>query len=323
MRFSLRLNNDVEPRLLLDIALLAERHGFDQLWVSNDLFLRSAPVLLGALAVQTERLHLGVGVLNATSMHTSEIAMAAATLQELSGGRFLLGLGAGAQEFLGWAGLRRDHPLASTRRAIGELVDVMAGRTPPGWDPAGHLRFEAPPAPIYVGAMGPKMLALAGELADGALPLLYPPEHFPVAAAQVRQGAVDAGRDVSTLDVAACIWCSIDDDESRAREELAAKIAYYGASFSPYLLARAGLSLEDFAPIQAAMNAGRPAEATELVSDQMLSLGIAGGAQSVLQRCLGLVASGATHVSFGPPLGPDPLSAVDLLGTQVLPGLRG
>ena len=71
MRFSLRLNNDVEPALLREIAMVTERHGFDQLWVSNDLFLRSAPVLLGALAVQTERLHLGVGVFNATSVHTS------------------------------------------------------------------------------------------------------------------------------------------------------------------------------------------------------------------------------------------------------------
>lgn len=322
MRFSLRLNNDVPPALLTEVARLAESHGFDQLWVSNDLFLRSSPVLLGALAVQTSRIHLGVGVFNATSVHTSEIAMMAATLQELSDGRFLLGLGAGAEEFLGWARLSRERPLATTRQAIRELSALGAGGAAPGWDAAGHLRFSAPPAPVYVGAMGPKMLALAGELADGALPLLYPPEHFATAAAQVHEGARAAGRDPATLDVAACIWCSISDDESAARRELAAKIAYYGASFSPYLLERAGLRLADFEPIQRLVNAGRHEDATDLVTDRMLALGIAGTADDVLDRCRGLVRDGASHVSFGPPLGPDVLAGIDLLGTRVLPALR-
>src|SRR5690242_13544778 len=159
MRFSLRLNNDVDPTLLREVAVVAERQGFDQLWVSNDLFLRSASVLLGALAVQTERLHLGVGVFNATSMHTSEIAMAAATLQELSGGRFLLGLGAGAEEFLAWAGIPRPRPLARTREAV-EACRALLDRGRPsddaalheaGWGPGGPRGGPGPRGPVPPG----------------------------------------------------------------------------------------------------------------------------------------------------------------------------
>ncbi|MGN6598641.1 MAG: LLM class flavin-dependent oxidoreductase, partial [Actinomycetes bacterium] len=96
MTFSLRLNNDLDAATLTAIAQRAEAYGFDQLWVSNDLFLRSAPVLMGTLAARTSTIRLGIGILNPYSIHPSEIAMAAATLQEVSDGRFLLGLAAGS-----------------------------------------------------------------------------------------------------------------------------------------------------------------------------------------------------------------------------------
>lgn len=322
LRFSVRVNNDVPVAELIELARAVEDAGFDQLWVSNDLFLRSAPALVGRLSAHTSRLHLGIGVVNPYSMHTAEIAMAAATLQELTQGRFLLGLGAGAAEFLGWVGLHQDSPLAGSRRALEELIAARHGKIPPGWDRAAHLRFEAAPFPVYVGAMGPRMLALAGELADGALPLLYPPEHYAAAAAQIAAGAGRAARPVEELDIAACIWVSIDEDPERAVRPLAEKIAYYGASFSPVLLRQAGLTPVDFDPIQQAMNEGRTEEGIAMVTETMLQLGIAGTTQDVIGRCRGLVDRGARHISFGPPLGPDLLQAVDRLGSEVLPALR-
>jgi 5,10-methylenetetrahydromethanopterin reductase len=154
------------------------------------------------------------------------------------------------------------------------------------------------------------------------LPLLYPPEHYATAAAQVHEGARLAGRDTGEVDVAACVWVSVDDDPERAARPLAEKIAYYGASFAPYLLERAGLHLADFAPVQEALRTGGIASAVRLVTPQMLALGIAGSPQEVVRRCAGLVADGARHVSFGPPLGADVLAAVEVLGSSVLPALR-
>jgi len=322
MKFSVRFNNDLPAERFIRMAALAEDAGFDQIWVSNDLFWHSAPVLVAAAARVTSRITLGVGVFNPVSMHPAEIAMAASSLYEVSGGRFCLGIGAGADQFLGWAGLTAGPPVSRTERAIKELRALLSGEVPEGWRPEGRLRTEPASVPIYVGAMGPRMLQLAGRLADGALPLLLPPQRYKFAAAQISEGARQSGRDPGSLDVAACIWCSIDTDEARARRALAAKIAYFGASFAPDVLEGVSLTLDDFRLIQKAMSNRDIEQATDLVTPAMLSLGVAGGVDEVVESCASLVAAGARHISFGPPLGPDPEQAVIALGAKVIPALK-
>jgi 5,10-methylenetetrahydromethanopterin reductase len=299
-------------------------------WVSHDILLRSAAVLLAAAATATSRIHLGVGILNPYSAHPVELAMHAATLQELSDGRALLGIGAGAAEFLQMAGIDRSRPLARTREAVLACRALLAGREPAGepgtgtWAPSARLPDDltGAPVPVYVGAMSPRMLAMAGAWADGVLALLYPPEHFPVAAAQVRAGATAAGRDPAAIDLPACVWVSVDRDRERAAAALAEKLAFYGPSFAPYLLERAGLDAADFAPAAAALAAGRTADAVARVTPAMLRLGIAGAPSDVVARSASLLTAGASHLSFGPPLGPDPVEAVRLLGREVIPLLR-
>lgn len=328
MTYSLRVNNDLDIPTLVDLAQRAERHGFDQLWVSNDLFLRSAPVLLGILAARTERIKLGVGIMNPYSVHVSEIAMMAATMREATGGRFLLGVAAGSAEFLGWAGIERPRPLSRTAEAVTVLrallgAEEQRGDLPEWFGPLSGLRLPpGDPVPVYVGAMSPKMLQMAGRLADGVLPLLYPPEHFTTARGEVAKGAEEAGRSVDDLDIPACFWVSTGGDDDQARLAMAAKIAYYGPSFAPYLLGRAGLAVEDFGPVTAVLERDGLDAAARLVDDRMLSLGITGSTADVVGRCLSLRAAGATHLSFGPPLGPDLREAVEKLGSEVLPALR-
>jgi 5,10-methylenetetrahydromethanopterin reductase len=325
VRFSVRVNNDLSIAELTALAVAAETAGFDQVWVSNDLLLRSAPVLAAVLAARTSRISLGIGVMNPYSVHPGELAMMAATLQEASGGRFLLGLGAGAAEFLRWAGIARTAPLATTTAAVVTLRTLLGHQDAdrsllPAWarDGAAALKFPlGRPVPVYVGAMGPRMLAMAGAHADGALPLLYPPETYAAARDAVLSGAAPAGR---AVDVPACFWVSLSDDQARARGALAEKLAYYGASFAPPLLASAGLRPADFAEAARLAHSGHPAAA--LIDERMLSLGIAGDVADVISRCGKLVAMGASHLSFGPPLGPDPVAAIGLLGQLVLPSLR-
>lgn len=329
MRFSLRTNNDLPIGELVELAQTGEAAGFDQLWVSNDLFLRSAPALIGHLAARTERIDLGIGIMNPYSVHPAEIAMTAATLQEISGGRFRLGLGAGAAEFLDWIGIQRTEPLRRTREAIVAIRSLLDGGRPTddpeagvGWADQAHLRFTAPHAPIYLGAMSPRMLALTGTHADGALPLLFPPEHYPEAARRITEAAIAAGRDPAEIDIAACIWCSIDDDPLAARRALARKLAYFGPSFPPFLLERAGLASSAFDAIEREVRGGDIEAAADLVTDDLLALGIAGNPQDVLERCRWLADQGARHLSFGPPLGPSTIAAVEALGREVLPQLR-
>jgi 5,10-methylenetetrahydromethanopterin reductase len=302
--------------------------------VSHDLFLRSAPVLLAAAATATRRVMLGVGVLNPYSAHPVELAMHATTLQELSGGRAMLGVAAGAAGFLELAGINQCQPLQRSRQTLLACRALLDGVTPAEIEGTGlwgtgtsgtGARLLSPPAqrvPIYLGAMSPKMLMLGGELADGVLALLFPPEHYPVARTHITRGRDQAYRPSDAVDIPACVWVSVAEDREAAESALARKLVYYGPEFAPYLLSRVGLAREDFAPAAAAQQKGETVEAVGLITPAMLSLGIAGTPEDVVNRCVPLIEQGATHISFGPPLGPDPLTAVDLLGQRVIPRLR-
>lgn len=329
-RTSLRVNNDLSVDEFVRLAGLAQASGFDQLWLSHDLFMRSAPVLLGLLSRETTTLKIGAGILNPYSQHPVELAMTAATLQEASEGRFLLGIGSGAADMLAWAGIKRPRPLTRIRSTIVTLRALLAGRSPAdvpgadaGWLPEGRLRVPAVPTPIYLGAMSPRMLGLGGQLADGVLALLFPPEHYATARRHVGAGLLSRSADLGPVDLPACVWCSLDDDPVRARAALVRKLAYYGPSMAPSLLAAAGLAATDFLPLRRALEDDDEAALHALASPRMLSLGIAGDVDAVVDRCRPLVELGAEHLSFGPPLGPDLFAAVEALGRKVLPALRG
>jgi 5,10-methylenetetrahydromethanopterin reductase len=327
MRFSLRLNNDLTLPEYVALAQAAEEVGFDQFWVSNDLFLRSAPVILAAVAGATSRIEIGSCILNPYTIHPSEIAMLAATLDELSGNRFNLGLAAGAADFLGWIGRPQTRPLAEMRATITTIRALLRGERGPfvgpfaPWLEAAYLRFAAPRVtPIYLGAMSPGMLRLAGELADGALPLLFPPEHYFGVRPYIEEGIAVRDPSLGALDLAACIWVSLDEDRAAARRALAQKVAYYGHALSPLILERLGLTQADFAPIERALMTERDEpKALALVDERMLAIGVVGTAHDVIARIEPLAQAGARHISFGPPLGPNPLAAVRLLGHEVLP----
>lgn len=329
MKFSLRLNNDLPVRDYVTLAQAAEAVGFDQFWVSNDLFLRSDLVILSAVAQATQRIEIGTGILNPYTIHPAEMAMMAATLDELSGNRFNLGIAAGAGEFLKWIGVAQEKPLAATRETILAVRRLLQGERVAlngqflHWSEEAYLRFTAPRVtPIYVGAMGSKMLALAGELADGVLPLLFPPEHYFAVQPYLDEGRATRTLHLPPLDFAACIWVSLADDRAAARHALAQKIAYYGHALGPLILQRLGLRQEDFRPIEQAIMVERnEAKAIALVDERMLRIGVIGTPRDVIVRLEPLIAAGATHLSFGPPLGPDRLAAIHLLG-QVLAHFR-
>ena len=323
MRFSLRLNHDLPVADYVRLARTAEAAGFDQFWVSHDLFLRSAPVILAAVAGATERIAIGTCVLNPYTLHPAEIVMAASTLDELSGGRFLLGIAAGAAEFLKWVGIEQERPVAATRRAILRVNALLAGLPVEGWQPEAYLRFPSRRVPIYLGAMSPNMLRLAGEAADGVLPLLFPPEHYDTVAPLIAEGAATAARSMEEIDVAACVWCSVSENRAAAEDALKDKIAYYGHALSPLIWRRLGLTQEDFRPIERALMTERdPERARAMVDERMLRIGIVGTPGDVVSRLEGLVARGVRHLSFGPPLGPDPLAAVEAIGREVIPHFR-
>jgi 5,10-methylenetetrahydromethanopterin reductase len=204
---------------------------------------RDALATLATLAAQTERLVLGTGVIPMTARSTMLTAMAAATVQERTSGRLLLGLGTGAATP---GALDRLRDLVATLRALlaGERVDVE-GRT---------LRLSLvpdDPVPIWISALGPRAMGMAGEIADGVLLNWCSPERLRTARMEVAEGADAAGRDASDVVVAVYVRASLGLDDSASMLALKAAAGEY-AAYPAYGRAFALMGLGDEAEAAAA-----------------------------------------------------------------------
>lgn len=327
-RFSIRMSVAGDIRRLARCAQEAEAAGFDQIWTGNDFLGEPGLVALSAIAMSTSTIGFGSAVIDPVSLHPGQIAMLASGLQDLSDGRFVLGLGAGSDVFFKMAGIESARPVPRTREAILAIRALTQGRSPmgipgvsAGWTENATLRFHRP-VPIYIGAMGPRMLELTGRLGDGALPLCLPPGQFRRIHEQIAAGAIAAGRSMDDLDIAACLWTSVDDDPDVARRLLARHIARYAGSLSVDALADNGFDPDEFDRTQRIFDADGEAAAIGSVSPRMLELGIAGGAADVITRITELRDMEVRHISFGPPLGSDPAATARLIGARILPELR-
>jgi len=213
---------------------IAEDAGFQSLWVTERYFHEETFTLLGYLAAATERIGLGAGVVNAYTRHPALLAMAAATLDRVSGGRFTLGLGASERAVIeGRMGIPYGQPHQALREAVAVLRSLFAGESvsaSTGRDRLRDARLAVPPGserlPIFLAAMGPKALRLAGAIADGVLLNTYVPAGYVRwAAGEVRRGAREAGRDSASIEIACMLSVRLIDDPERVRAGQRERIA--------------------------------------------------------------------------------------------------
>src|SRR5262249_19003196 len=165
MKFSVRLNNDLPVSDYLALAQAAEASGFDQFWVSHDLFLRSAPVILTAVAGGTPPRRIGTSIRTPHPPNPTQLALMAATPGAGAGGRFNLGLGAGAAQFMKWVGIEQTLPLTTVKETAEAIRLLLAGERVSlngkflHWTSEAYMRFQPRrQAPIYLAAMSPNML---------------------------------------------------------------------------------------------------------------------------------------------------------------------
>ncbi|MCU0490188.1 MAG: LLM class flavin-dependent oxidoreductase [Chloroflexaceae bacterium] len=332
MNFGLRCNSESGSiREVVRRAQLAESLGFDDFWYCQDLMKRDAWVVLSAVAATTSRIRVGTCIANPFSSSPAELAMRAASLQELSEGRFVLGIGPGEPRFLDWVGLRQPRPVAALAEAVRLLRRLLAGEEAGavsdllgGWQPQARLRFPLPPqpVPIYIGGQGPRVLELMGELADGGLPILFPPETIDFVRARIEAGAARDGRSLENFDLAACVWWSVAGSRGEAEEALRYLVAYYGPSLRAETLAPIGLTPEDFAAVRAAWQAGNMQQAMSLLTPPMFRLAIYGDADDMAAKLHWLASRGVTQINIGPPLGPNPEAALRLTA-GIIERMRG
>jgi F420-dependent oxidoreductase-like protein len=225
----------------LDLVREAEAAGFHSVWAA-EAYGSDAATVLAWLAAQTERIRIGSAIFQMPARSPAMTAMTAATLDQLSNGRMLLGIGpSGPQVAEGWHGQRFARQLARTREYV-EIVRkalarerlVYEGETytlplPDG--PGKALKLMIAPVQerirIYVAAIGPKNTQLVGEIADGWLPIFFSPEHVDEARKLLEEGAARAGRSLDGFDVAPSVQVAIDDDIERARDVMRPFVALY------------------------------------------------------------------------------------------------
>ena len=151
---------------LVDAIVRAETLGLDEVWIADEGVAREPMALLAAAARETTTIRLAVGVTSPLLRHPGVIASTAATIDELSGGRFALGLGIGGEKSLGPFGLSTERPVGVLREAIITARAVLASEPGEGYEPPGHAMGRRP-VPIWVGTRGPQMVRVAADLADG------------------------------------------------------------------------------------------------------------------------------------------------------------
>jgi F420-dependent oxidoreductase-like protein len=225
----------------LGIVQEAERLGYDSVWTAEAYGSDSATVL-GWLAGQTSKIRLGSGIFQMPGRSAAMTAMTAATIDQLSDGRMILGIGSsGPQVAEGWHGQRFAKQLQRTREYVAVVRMALArervefqGETlelplPDGPGKALKLTISTVQEriPIYLAAIGPKNTALAGEIADGWIPTLFSPEHVSELRPLLEEGAARSGKSLENFDIAPTVNVFITDDLQAARDATRPFIALY------------------------------------------------------------------------------------------------
>jgi 5,10-methylenetetrahydromethanopterin reductase len=333
LTFSLSLNSGHgSTSNAVKLAVLAEKNGLDCVWYCQDLFQRDVWVFLTATASHTKKINLGTGIVTPYTVNPAELAMHAATLDEYSGGRVKLGISVGAIEFLKWIGIKANNPISGMRESISIIRRLLKGervnhngKVFKNWSNDAYLRFKPirEDLPIYLGAQSPRLLELTGEIADGGLPLLFPPEYMEKVLRSIKKGTEKSGRNIEDLDIVGCIWFSVSDNRESAKEALRGLVSYYGPHLADEMIKYIGLTSKDFDPIREAISDRDYEGARKLMTDDMANLAIYGTPDDCIDRIEKLVDKGLRHIRFGPPLGPDPKTTIQLLGQKIIPHFRG
>lgn len=283
-RVALYLQDAHDLRDGMKLAQYAEKHGFEAVWQAESRLVRDAIVPMAAFAAVTERIKIGSGVINNWTRNIGLLASTFLTLDDLAPNRVICGIGAWWDPLAANVGIQRRKPLLAMR----ETLDVMRrllnlervtfhGEFHQVTDielDVVHGRREPRHVPLMIGATGPKMMALTGEIADGAvLNYCVAPEYNDNAVAQLKAGAAKAGRTLDEVDRPQLIVCSVDNDKAKALDGARGLLTQYLAQ-QPHIAKASNVSDDVVQKIQNIL--GWPAtkeqikEAMPLVPDELV-----------------------------------------------------
>jgi len=311
-------------------VMQAEKRGFDFAWITDHFNNRNVYLSLGFLAAYTDTIKLGLGVTNPYLVHPAVAAQSISTLNEMAPGRVALGMGAGDKTTLDMVGVEQEAPLTAVREAV-EVIRKFIARDPNGFEgkffhksEGSRLNFKVQDRiPLYIGAQGPKMLALAGRIGDGVLINASHPVDVKSALVNVEKGLREVNRSTTDFEIAAYTSFSIARRVEDARGAAAPVVAFIVAGCPPQLLKSHGIPLESAEKIKEALVKRNWGEAFSSVTHEMTeAFSICGTPDACIEKVDTLFKLGITQFVAGSPLGPRVRESIDLLGREVAPALR-
>ncbi|MGD0423915.1 MAG: LLM class flavin-dependent oxidoreductase [Candidatus Bathyarchaeia archaeon] len=308
-RVGLYLIEKHEIKHSIELARVAEENGFDCVWQGEEYppfrDARDSVIPLGAIAAVTKSIKLGTGVLHTWTRNVMTLANTFATLDELSNGRSMLGIGILWQPMADMVGIVRRHTLKAMREHVTALCDLFAMKTvnvDGEFVKLHNVRLLKKPIsiPVYVGATGFKMMELAGEIADGILMnYLVSPEYNKRALEALSKGAAKAKRRLERLDRPQLVACSMDADADKALDKARRVVIEY-LFLEPHIMKASGIKQDVLEEIHKTLG-GWPAKpeklqkALELVDDDLVKMICAvGTAEDCKQKLREYEATGTT-----------------------------
>ena len=323
---------NVNVKQVVNYCKLAEQKDIDFAWITNHYNNRHCYPTLAAIAQATDSLKMGPGIMNTFTDTPAAIASFMCTLNEISDGRAVLGIGPGDLSTLPKLAIDPVKPVARLKEGVVQIKALCSGEEV---KKTGNMEFfdydgakltgvtlpaKKKQIPVYIGAQGPKMLELAGEIGEGALINASNPKDFEIAIPLI-QKACDAVDDkkFKKFDVGAYTAMSIDQSEKKARNAAKIVAAFIAAGSPPPILERHGLDMANVGKIKDALARFDFGAVGGLVGDAEIdAFTIAGTPEMVKEKCDDLTASGVTQIIFGSPLGPDMTNSIRLLGKYIV-----
>jgi 5,10-methylenetetrahydromethanopterin reductase len=276
------------------IAVAAERAGFDAMWVPDHYFLRDSFVALALAAEATSTIKLGTAVASPLLRHPAQLAGSFATLQEISQGRVIVGIGPGGAEFGRQLGLPIRRPLSLIEESVGIIRGLGTGAV----DVSGtHFRisgaelgWRCEPMPVFLAARGPKMLELSGRIADGIFAHGLAPSCVEFIQDRVAAGETGADRE-GACEINFMFVYEYDTDREAAIDRLRSSVTYMVAGNYPEeLIPVFGLDPEEVLPIREVVAAGDLDRANRMMTPEMIEAFNVGGPESALVERLRVLA---------------------------------
>lgn len=312
--WAVELTPEHPPARIADLAALAEDEGFDIAFSSSHYFNRDPFVVLSRMADATDDIRLGPGVVNPYETHPVKLAAGTATIDEVSDGRAVFGVGAGDRSSLANLGIDREKPLRRVLETFDLARDLWAGETVTheGTFTArdASLNLAERSIPVYVGAQGPHMLRMSAKHADGVLINAAHPADLEWAAGEIERGLADRPDDRGEFESLAFASVSAAGDETEAREAARPPVAFIVGGAAEPVLERHDIDREAAGDVSEALERGDLNEAFGRVTGEMIdAFCIAGTTATVADR----FEAALEHVDgivVGSPLGPDLEDAV-------------